>query len=439
MKKILFLTTIILTYIMFSSNILAASMSVSASSTTINVQDRVTISVNLNSIEGKFKISSSDTLVLDGGMQTDWVESGYIQTSFTAKKAGSATITVTPLFATTMDAGNEHDYTTSKSITIKVVEPSRGNNQTNTNNQSSNKNKQSYDYDDTIDINKEYSSDNYLSSLSVEGYSIDFDKDKLEYSLDVDDDVASIDVSAKANDDKATVIGTGNIKLTDGINNIKITVIAENGNERVYTLLVNVKDIDPIKIKIGKKEYNVVKKVEQLSIPDNFTPFQAEIDSKKVPALYNEITGYILVGLKDEKGNIKLYVYDPNTKSYSLYNEITFNSIKLYYTNPKNPPKGLKKVKIDINGNSVIAYKTKSKSKFYLVYGMNVNNGNIGWYRYDSIDKTLQRYETKDLENLSILNNKYTITIVILSTSILTLMLFMLVLIAKIKRLHQNG
>ena len=39
MKKLLFLTTIILTYIMFSSNILAASMSVSASSTTINVQD----------------------------------------------------------------------------------------------------------------------------------------------------------------------------------------------------------------------------------------------------------------------------------------------------------------------------------------------------------------------------------------------------------------
>ena len=40
MKKILFLTTIILTYIMFSSNILAASMSVSASSNIVNVQDR---------------------------------------------------------------------------------------------------------------------------------------------------------------------------------------------------------------------------------------------------------------------------------------------------------------------------------------------------------------------------------------------------------------
>lgn len=85
----------------------------------------------------------------------------------------------------------------------------------------------------------------------------------------------------------------------------------------------------------------------------------------------------------------------------------------------------------------VTAYKTKAKSDFYLVYGMNVENGNIGFYRYDSKDKTLQRYETKDLENLSILNNKYVITIVILSTSILTLMLFMLILIAKIKRLHQ--
>ena len=50
----------------------------------------------------------------------------------------------------------------------------------------------------------------------------------------------------------------------------------------------------------------------------------------------------------------------------------------------------------------------------------------------------MQRYETKDLENLSILNNKYVITVVILSTAILMLMLFMLILITKIKRLHQN-
>ena len=436
MKKILLFITIVLSSIMFLSHMLAASMNVSASPTTATVSDRVTISVSLNGIEGKFRISSSDTSVLDGGMQTDWIESGFVSANFTAKKAGSATITVTPISATTMEPGNEQDYTTSKSITVRVVEPSRGNNSNNNGSSSSKKNKQSYDYgDDTIDINKEYSSDNYLSSLKVEGYELDFDKEKTEYTLDVDEDVTSVNITATPSDDNANIIGTGSIKLTDGVNNIKITVIAENGNERVYSITINVKDIDPIKVKIGKKEYNVVKKVEQLTAPDNFSPIEADIDNKKVPALYNEITGYILVGLKDEKGNIKLYIYDPKSKSYSIYHEITFNSIKLYYTKPSSVPKGLKKVNIDINGDKVTSYKANKKSDFYLVYGMNVNTGSLGWYRYDSKDKTLQRYETQDLENLSILNNKYLVTIAILSTSILMLMLFLLILFNRIKNM----
>ena len=436
MKKILLFITIVLSSIMFLPHMLAASMNVSASPTTATVSDRVTISVSLNGIEGKFRISSSDTSVLDGGMQTDWIESGLVSANFTAKKAGSATITVTPISATTMEPGNEQDYTTSKSITVRVVEPSRGNNSNNNGSSSSKKNKQSYDYgDDTIDINKEYSSDNYLSSLKVEGYELDFDKEKTEYTLDVDEDVTSVNITATPSDDNANIIGTGSIKLTDGVNNIKITVIAENGNERVYSITINVKDIDPIKVKIAKKEYNVVKKVEQLTAPDNFSPIEADIDNKKVPALYNEITGYILVGLKDEKGNIKLYIYDPKSKSYSIYHEITFNSIKLYYTKPSSVPKGLKKVNIDINGDKVTSYKANKKSDFYLVYGMNVNTGSLGWYRYDSKDKTLQRYETQDLENLSILNNKYLVTIAILSTSILMLMLFLLILFNRIKNM----
>ena len=244
-----------------------------------------------------------------------------------------------------------------------------------------------------------------------------------------------IDYPATASDKNANVIGTGNIKLTDGVNNVSITVVAENGNERVYTITVNVKDTDPIKVKVGKKEYTVVKKVEQLTAPDNFSPIEADIAGKKVPALYNEITGYILIGLKDDKGNVKLYVYDPKSKKYTLYHEITSSSIKLYYTKVSNVPKGLKKTKIDINGERVTAYKSNKKSDFYLVYGMNVNTGDIGWYRYDASDKTLQRYETRDLENLSMLNNKYLITIAVLSTSILMLMLFLLILFSRLKHM----
>lgn len=429
MKKIIKLSIFIICFMLFISYVKAGSYSISADKRTVNVGDTVSITVGINNLAGSFSISSSNNSVLAGG-KSDWFESSTT-VYFTAKSPGSATVTVTASDVADYDTGNAVGG--SKSITINVVEPSRGGNSKTTN---SKKNKQSYDYgDDTIDINKEYSSDNYLSSLKIEGYDIDFDKEKQEYSLDVDEDVSSINVTATANDSNANVIGTGNIKLTDGINNIKITVVAENGNERVYTITVNVKDTDPIKVKIGKKVYTVVKKVEQLTAPDNFSPIKADIDSKKVPALYNEITGYILVGLKDKKGNVKLYIYNPKTDKYTIYNEITFNSIKLYYTKPDSVPLGLRKTTIDINGEKVTAYRNSKKSVFYLVYGMNVNTGDIGWYRYDSVDKTLQRYETRDLENLSMLNNKYLITIAVLSTAILMLMLFLLILFSRIKHI----
>ena len=429
-NKIKYLIVMIFSLFLFNITVNAGSFSISSSARTVNVGDTVSINLNVNDQAGEYIISSSDNSVLAGG-KDEFYDSTSVSILFTAKSAGVATITVRGVDVTNYDGTNGNG---SKSVTITVVEPSRAN--SGTSNSSTKKNKQSYDYgDDTIDINKEYSSDNYLSSLSVEGYSIDFDKEKTDYTLDVDEDVTSVNITATPSDDNANVMGIGNIKLTDGVNNVKITVVAENGNERVYTIVINVKDIDPIKVKIGKKEYIVVKKVEQLTAPDNFSPIETDIDSKKVPALYNEITGYILVGLKDDKGNVKLYVYDPKSKKYSIYHEITFNSIKLYYTKPNNVPRGLKKTKIDINKESVTAYKTNKKSDFYLVFGMNVNTGSIGWYRYDNIDKTLQRYETRDLENLSMQNNKYLITIVVLSTSILMLMLFLLILFNRLKHM----
>ncbi len=434
MRKVIKLSIFIICSMLFSAYVKAGSYSISADKRTVNVGDTVSITVGINNLAGSFSINSSNNGVLAGG-KSDWFESSTT-VYFTAKSPGSATITVTASDVADFDTGDAVGG--SKSVTITVVEPSRGNSggSSSNNNSSTKKNKQSYDYgDDTIDINKEYSSDNYLSSLSIEGYNIDFDKENTEYTLDVDEDVTSVNITANPNDDKANVIGTGNIKLTDGVNNVSITVIAENGNERVYHITINVKDIDPIKVKIGKKEYSVVKKVEQLTAPDNFSPIEADIDDKKVPALYNEITGYILVGLKDDKGNVKLYVYDPKSKKYTLYHEITSSSIKLYYTETSNVPKGLKKTKIDINGESVTAYKESKKSEFYLVYGMNVNTGDIGWYRYDATDKTLQRYETRDLENLSMLNNKYLITITVLSTAILMLMLFLLILFSRLKHM----
>ena len=415
-NKLSFVLVFLLSLFFQNLIIHAGSFSAYTNKTTVTVGNTVKLTLNVSDQAGRFLISSSNNSILSGGID-EFYDNSTNTIYFTAKKVGEAIITIKAVDVTNYDGTSANGV---KSIKIKVVSPNSNKNSNNKNN--------------TIDINKKYSDDNYLKSLKIENYDIAFEREKQNYELEVDEDVASINLTATPSSSSANVQGTGNIKLTDGINNIKITVVAENGNERVYQINVTVKDLNPIKVYINKKMYTVVKKVDQLTFPDNFSQVEATIDNKKVPALYNDITGYILVGLKDDLGNVKLYVYDSKKNTYSIYNEFSFNSVKLFYTNPKNVPRGFKKIKINLNGENIQAYTTDKKSDFYLVYGMNVNTGEIGFYRYDKKENTLQRYETKDLENLSFINNKYLITIAFLSTSVLMLMLFMLIMINNIKK-----
>ena len=417
-KNYLYIVFVTFVFFSFSKVVFAGTFSVSVNTTTVTVGNTVKFTLNVSNQAGKFSVSSSDTSVLSGGIE-EFYDSTSTTIYFTAKKEGTAVITVKGVDVTNYDGSNGN---ATKTITVKVVNKQNSSGGSNSSN------------DNTIDINKNYSSDNFLKSLKIVDYDIDFDKEKLEYEIEVDEDVSEVEVIAKASDENAKVMGDGKVKLTDGLNSIKIIVIAENGNEKVYEIKITVKDKNPIIIKVDKKEYTLVKKVEQLTIPEGFKPMEALIDSKKIPALYNDKVGYILVGLKDDKGNVKLYVYDNKKNSYSLYNEIISGTTRLYVMRGKNIPSNLKEYQEKINDYDIYIYKNGKKSNFGLLYGMNINTGKLGWYRYDLEEYTLQRYETKDLERLSIINNKYLITITILSMSILMLMLFTLILISKIKR-----
>lgn len=87
-----------------------------------------------------------------------------------------------------------------------------------------------------------YSSNNYLKTLEVSGYELEFDKNKEEYTLSVKNDVTSLDITAVAEDSRARVEITGNEKFKVGKNTIVISVKAENGDVREYKLVVTKED-----------------------------------------------------------------------------------------------------------------------------------------------------------------------------------------------------
>ena len=71
-----------------------------------------------------------------------------------------------------------------------------------------------------------------------------FDSEKLEYSVEVPNEIEEIEVFATAMDSKAQITGIGMITLEEGQNELKIEVIAVNGNKKTYIITVTRKETE---------------------------------------------------------------------------------------------------------------------------------------------------------------------------------------------------
>ena len=180
------------------------------------------------------------------------------------------------------------------------------------------------------------------------------------------------------------------------LNNIKVVVTAENGSARIYTINANVKELDPINVTLDGKNYSVIREEKFLpSINNTYQLATIEIDDKTVPAYYNSVIDFTLIGLKDEDGNINLYIYDDN--NYTIYNEFNFNQIKVYLLDIDEGilPKGYTAKDITIGNKTVTGY-TRDGYEYPIIYALNLETGEKNLYKYDAKENTLQRVENID-------------------------------------------
>lgn len=251
----------------------------------------------------------------------------------------------------------------------------------------------------TINISGTNNSDNsgstYLTSLEIDDYNLspEFNKTTTNYSVNIDDDISSVNISAETEDPSAVLKGDGKISLVSGINKVILTV-SNDDEEKTYTININLKDSNPIKVTIDNKEYIVVKNAKDLKAPKGFIEKEITIDGQKVVALYNDLLDLTLVGLQNKDGDIKLYIYDDETNSYSPYIVLNFDEVSFYPLIPKDMPENYSKYTITINDTYLDCYKLKSDSKFAILYGINTETGEEGWYSYNEDENTLQKYNT---------------------------------------------
>jgi hypothetical protein len=280
----------------------------------------------------------------------------------------------------------------------------------------------------TVTTPRAKSTNNKLNALSVDGYDLTpaFSADVKEYAVNVPSTVDKITINATKADTYSSISGTGEKEVSVGLNAFEIVVTSETGVSNVYKINVNVADQNPIKVKVDNVNYTVVKEKKNLTKPELFDETTIKIGEFDIPAFVNNICKYTLVGLKDEKGNINLFIYDK--EKYYTFNEFLSNRLSIVFLIPDKVPDNYLKKDLMINETKVVGYKNNDS---IIVYGMNLETGKKNFYSYDSNEKTLQIFDL-DAYNSEI-NNLNKLHYIIYGLGGLSLLLFLLLIIALIK------
>ena len=278
-------------------------------------------------------------------------------------------------------------------------------------------------------------SNNYLSALSIIGYTISpaFNKNTTSYSLTVPNNVSSVTLNATKESAKATLTGTGNKSLSVGANNISVVVTAENGSTRTYIINATVKEKDPINVKVDGKNYSVVRKLDRLKVPQTFNEKDVTINDETIKGCYNESLDYTLVALKDENNNIRFYIYNEGKNTYSKFNMISsadLNVIVLKLEDKDDIPYRYSKTVFNYNDDSIDGY-SYGNTDFKVIYGINAVTGEEGLYQYDTKDNTIQRFFNEQTNLYINLVQKIKLVFIILGSVILIFTIIIIILLSK--------
>lgn len=455
-----------------AEHVYAQGLGLSVSSSSITVGKTVKVTVSMPSgYFGTVVISSSDEGVLSNGGDGvanigDAAGPEYPTSrsfSFTAKAAGSCTIKAYCTVVGDAEANDAGGIITGASTKVTVTSASSNNdsnsNKDNKDNSGSNTGNDSNANKDNENKEEKKSSNASLDSLVISAGTLspEFSAAKKDYTATVDYSCSSLAVTANPADSKASVTSvTGNDSLEVGENTVSVVVTAEDGSTSTYNIVVTRRaEDDPEnadkqdnwkKFDINGTEWTMVNDIPEDVVPEGFEHSKTVIDGLEYNTLHGTFGDITLVYLQSESGN-GLFVYDAAQNAAYEFVRINSESHFIVVLLPKvdDVPEEYNEVSLSIEGKGVAtAYQTKAEKShdqtkdFYLVYAIN-DNGESGWYTYDSVDGTYMRTElgtptvaqkendTTKSELVPGIANKYLVLAAILVLIIIILLLLLIV------------
>lgn len=252
------------------------------------------------------------------------------------------------------------------------------------------------------------SSNANLKSLSVSGVTLSpaFSAGQTGYTATVANDVEKVTVSAAAADSGAKVSGAGSYPLDIGNNKISITVTAADGTKKYYSLSIKRQTAEetaaesaptdqggenPLSVTVDGKDYTVATDISTYKVPAGFTATRGIYGETEVAAL--TLSDMALYYLVDAEGNTLIArLCDDENFEKVMYLEI---GGKTYIFMPTDKtltsPSGFYEtdLKLDIGEVKAFRYSNSVMDDIYIVHCW--CEGKTGFYRYDSLENTIQR------------------------------------------------
>ncbi len=180
-------------------------------------------------------------------------------------------------------------------------------------------------------IDNKKSNDASLKSLVIKGVNFEFSKDKLEYDVEVSNNVDKIDITAEVNNDKAKLTIPSDLSLKVGNNNFTIVVEAEDGTKSEYK--INVKRLDRVLSSNTNLSKLVIDGYNINFSKDKYIYDLANIKSSKlnITATSEDVLSKVKIYGNDNIGKndvivIKVTAEDGSSKEYILYANNTKSS-----------------------------------------------------------------------------------------------------------------
>lgn len=445
----------------------AANISVSVNKSNVKVGDTVTVTLSITSGYGAQGVLKKSSGVLGGSSDeyfTIGAGVGDVQRfSYKATSVGSCTFSIQEPLDDTTDVDGGTPSIGVGSATVTVTSASSNNdsnsNKDNKDNSGSNTGNDSNANKDNENKEEKKSSNASLGSLVISAGTLspEFSAATKDYTATVDYSCSSLAVTANPADSKASVTSvTGNDSLEVGENTVSVVVTAEDGSTSTYNIVVTRRaEDDPEnadkqdnwkKFDINGTEWTMVNDIPEDVVPEGFEHSKTVIDGLEYNTLHGTFGDITLVYLQSESGN-GLFVYDAAQNTAYEFVRINSESHFIVVLLPKvdDVPEGYNEISLSIEGKGVAtAYQTKVEKSddqtkdFYLVYAMN-DNGESGWYTYDSVDGTYMRTklstptvaqdenDTTKSELVPGIANKYLVLAAILVLIIIILLLLLIV------------